>query len=66
MPTPALRRRLRILELENPMNITHYIGFDVHKKHIKFCIKVADGEIVEEGRLMAERSALRLWTASQQ
>jgi transposase len=47
------------------MNITHYIGFDVHKKHINFCIKVADGEIVEEGRLMAERSALRMWATAQ-
>ena len=25
------------------MNISHYIGFDVHKKHINFCIKAADG-----------------------
>ena len=21
------------------MNVSHYIGFDVHKKHITFCIK---------------------------
>lgn len=60
----AMKRRLRILELENPMNITHYIGFDVHKKHIKFCVKVANGEIVEVGRLVAGRSALRLWAGA--
>ncbi len=32
------------------MNTTHYIGFDVHKKTISFCIKTAAGEIVEEGK----------------
>src|ERR1700751_902124 len=47
------------------MNITHYIGFDVHKKHINFCSKRADGEIVEEGRLIAQRSVLRSWATAQ-
>jgi len=46
------------------MNSTHYIGFDVHKKHINFCVKAAGGAIVEEGRLHSERSALRLWAAA--
>ena len=45
------------------MNVTHYIGFDVHKKSVSFCIKTADGEIVEEGTILAERSALRQWAA---
>ena len=31
------------------MNVLHYIGFDVHKKTISFCVKTAAGEIVEEG-----------------
>ena len=31
------------------MNALHYIGFDVHKKTISFCVKTAAGEIVEEG-----------------
>jgi transposase len=43
------------------MNLTHYIGFDVHKKHINFCSKSANGEVLEEGRLVAERAALRGW-----
>ena len=41
------------------MNAIHYIGFDVHKKTISFCIKTAAGQIVEEGRLQAERTVLR-------
>ncbi len=31
------------------MNNLHYIGFDVHKKSISYCVKTAAGEIVEEG-----------------
>jgi transposase len=46
------------------MNIPHYIGFDVHKKHINFCSKTANGEVVEEGRLVAERAALRSWAGT--
>jgi transposase len=46
------------------MNLTHYIGFDVHKKHINFCCKRANGELVEEGRLVAERSVLRSWAGT--
>jgi len=48
------------------MNVTHYIGFDVHKKSISFCSKTADGAIVEEGTLLAQRSALRQWAMTQQ
>jgi transposase len=46
------------------MNQTHYIGFDVHKKHINFCCKQANGELVDEGRLVAERSVLRSWAGT--
>jgi len=30
------------------MNVNHYIGFDVHKKTASYCVKTADGTIVEE------------------
>ena len=43
------------------MNVNHYIGFDVHKKTINYCVKMADGQIVEEGRLRATHDALRQW-----
>ena len=46
------------------MNITHYIGFDVHKKSISYCVKTADGRIVEEGKLPALRPTLRQWAAT--
>jgi len=46
------------------MNAIHYIGFDVHKKTISFCVKTAAGLIVEEGTLEAERTVLRCWAAA--
>jgi transposase len=46
------------------MNISHYIGFDVHKKTINYCVKTADGQIVEEGKLLALRATLREWAAT--
>ncbi len=45
------------------MNISHYIGFDVHKKSISYCVKRADGTIVEEGKVPAQHGALREWAA---
>ena len=43
------------------MNVNHYIGFDVHKKSVSYCVKTGDGRIVEEGKLPATRQALRRW-----
>ena len=43
------------------MNINHYIGFDVHKKSISYCVKTADGQILEEGKLRATHQVLREW-----
>jgi transposase len=60
-----MTRRLRSHTEENPMNVTHYIGFDVHKKHINFCSKTGDGEVQSEGRLLSQRAVLRQWAAQQ-
>ncbi|MBV9339802.1 MAG: IS110 family transposase [Acidobacteria bacterium] len=46
------------------MNVSHYIGFDVHKKTVNYCVKTADGTIVEEGKLLALRTRLREWAAT--
>lgn len=43
------------------MTYIEYIGFDVHKKQISYCVKRADGEIVEEGTIVARAEALRSW-----
>jgi len=46
------------------MNVKHYIGFDVHKKSINYCAKLADGTIVEEGKLAARRATLQRWAGN--
>src|SRR5580704_2548907 len=43
------------------MNATHYIGLDVHKKSVSYCIKLADGTIVAEGKVASRREDLRQW-----
>jgi transposase len=39
----------------------YYIGLDVHKKIIWYCIKKANGNIVDDGKLPATREALCNW-----
>jgi transposase len=36
----------------------HYVGLDVHKKTIAYCVRQADGTIVEEGSIAATRQEL--------
>jgi len=43
------------------MNVSHYIGLDVHKKSVSYCVKTADGRIVEEGKLRATHQTLQQW-----
>src|SRR6266566_8380855 len=64
MLRPARKALAQKAHLENPMTALHYIGFDVHKKTISFCIKTAAGEIIEEGVVAAQREVLRQWAAA--
>ncbi len=43
------------------MESIHYIGLDVHKKTVVYCIKTAGGECVEQGSVAAERKSLVQW-----
>jgi transposase len=43
------------------MESIHYIGLDVHKKTIAYCIKTVSGKTVRQGVVSAERKALRQW-----
>jgi transposase len=45
------------------MNVDHYIGFDVHKKTVSYCVKTGDGTILNEGKIAARRATLREWAA---
>ncbi|MDF1578012.1 MAG: IS110 family transposase [Desulfobulbales bacterium] len=43
------------------MKSIYYIGLDVHKKTIAYCINTADGTKVRQGVVAAKRQALRQW-----
>jgi transposase len=45
------------------MNSMQYVGFDIHKKTISWCAKLADGTVTGEGRIPAGRQALDRWMA---
>lgn len=42
----------------------HYVGLDIHKKIIAFCIKSLSGEMVGQGTIPATREALTEWMAT--
>lgn len=39
----------------------YFVGLDVHKQVIAYCVKTAEGEIVSEGKIPATRNALDQW-----
>ncbi len=43
------------------MSAIYYIGLDIHKKTIAYCIKRIDGLLVKQGTIAAERKALNNW-----
>jgi len=43
------------------MSTFYYVGLDIHKKSIAYCVKRIDGKLVQQGTVSAERKALQLW-----
>jgi len=43
------------------MSAMYYIGLDIHKKTIAYCIKRIDGQLVRQGTVAADRTALKKW-----
>ena len=41
------------------MQSMHYIGLDVHKRTISYCVKDASGRIQSEGTIPAKHSIMR-------
>ena len=39
----------------------YFVGLDVHKHVIAYCVKTVEGKIVMEGKIAAERRALEQW-----
>jgi len=42
----------------------YFVGLDVHKQVIAYCVKTAGGEIVMEGKIPATRKALDQWVTT--
>lgn len=45
------------------MSSLHYVGMDIHKKVIAYCIKTPGGSLRGEGKIAATRQALDAWVA---
>jgi hypothetical protein len=45
---------------EKPMH-PYFVGLDVHKQVIAYCVKTAGGDIVSEGKIAVTRNALDQW-----
>lgn len=43
------------------MEQLYYVGLDIHKRTISYCVKLQNGEIVREGRLGTSRADLDQW-----
>lgn len=39
----------------------YYIGFDIHKKTISYCVKDAAGHVYQEGKIGSTRHELDAW-----
>jgi transposase len=46
------------------MKRLYYIGLDIHKKVIAYCIKALDGKIIKQGKVSADRQSLDEWAQS--
>lgn len=46
------------------MEQLYYVGLDIHKRTISYCVKDGMGEILREGRIGSSRSELELWHRS--
>ena len=43
------------------MDGLYYIGLDIHKKVVAYCIKALDGSLIDQGKIKADRQSLGVW-----
>ena len=43
------------------MGRLYYIGLDIHKKIIAYCVKAIDGSLIDQGKIEADRESLGVW-----
>jgi hypothetical protein len=57
----STRTLIQTTTTEAPQGHMDYIGLDVHKKTIRFCVKDASGQVHQEGKVGATRWELDYW-----
>src|SRR5579864_3125936 len=62
-PPSRTSRKDPITRWRNPMHL-YFVGLDVHKQVIAYCVKTAGGDMVMEGRIPATRTALDQWVVT--
>ena len=45
-------------------DLTYYVGMDIHKKNVYYCVKLANGKIVNESKVLSRREDLVNWAQS--
>jgi transposase len=43
---------------------SYYVGLDIHKRIIAYCVKLADGTVVKEGTISSHKEAILKWAIS--
>ncbi len=51
----------KILHYQVSMSTYYYIGLDIHKRTISYCIKAIDGSLIGQGKIEADRKSLGEW-----
>ena len=46
------------------MTSMNFIGLDIHKKTISYCVKDISGKVQSEGKIPATRQGLREWVGT--
>ena len=46
------------------MTSMNFIGLDIHKKTISYCVKDISGKVLSEGKIPATRQGLREWVGT--
>ncbi len=50
--------------MSSTVSFSYYVGLDVHRKTISYCVKTSDGRIVRESSIPSNRDALSKWAQS--
>lgn len=58
------RSRSETNQKEVSMKRVYYIGLDIHKRIISYCIKTVTGKLYQQGKIEANRPSLREWVKS--